>query len=102
MKKLSKTVICFAFLFFSVFAFAQQQGNHEYRINGRVVEAKEFDAFRSALKEDTGTWFCAETTNGGITGYDAVDAKGVVYVCRFVSEDGLTKASITKKNIALP
>jgi hypothetical protein len=102
MKKFSEIIICTAFCCFSAFAFAQQDGTHEYRINGSVVEQRDFDALLSTLKQDAGTWFCAETKDGGITGYNAVDAQGTVYVCRFVSEEGRTKSSLSKKNKDMP
>jgi hypothetical protein len=101
-KKFSRKIICLIIVFFPLFIYAQSGSTHEYRINGSVVEQKEFDTLLAALKEVPGTWFCAETKDGGTTGYNAVDSKGTVYVCRFISESNRTKASLSKKSNDAP
>jgi len=69
----------------------------EYLINDKTVTKEKFDTFLSGLKEIPETWFCAETTNGGITGYDAKDKKGIVYQVRYYYDSGKSKNSITSK-----
>jgi hypothetical protein len=71
----------------------------EYKIDDKLVSQQEFDTFKSVLKELSETWFCAETNKGGITGYDMVDTKGVVYQFRAESENGSSKISLGKKEI---
>ncbi len=68
-----------------------------YQINDLPVTKKSFNKLLSSLKELTHTWFCAETTAGGRTGYEAVDKKGVIYEVRFESEYGNSISSIKKK-----
>jgi hypothetical protein len=68
-----------------------------YQINGLPVSEGSYNQFLSGLKELPHTWFCAETKEGGRTGYDAKDKKGVIYEVRFVSESGNSVSSIRKK-----
>jgi hypothetical protein len=69
----------------------------EYFIDNKMVTKEKFNNFLSSLKENTGSWFCAETKNGGITGYDAKDIKGKIYEVRFYYESGNSKSTIKKK-----
>ena len=71
----------------------------EYILNNREVSEQEFSKFLSTLKEVTGTWFCAETINGGITGYDAKNKYGAIYEYRVVSENKKSQFTIRIKNI---
>jgi|GEM_PF-4157013 len=71
----------------------------EYIINNRKVSEQEFNTLLSTLKTITGTWFCAETINGGITGYDVKNKNGVVYEYRVVSENKNSQFTIRIKNI---
>lgn len=69
----------------------------EYSIDDIPVTAEDFAAFLKALREMPNTWFCAETNMGGITGYDAVDTRGVVYHYRTYSESGNNRCTIKRK-----
>jgi hypothetical protein len=71
----------------------------EYSIDDREASKGEFEKFLKTLKQIPHTWFCAETTKGGITGYDAEDKNGVKYEYRAYSETGNNKSSIKKKLI---
>ncbi|MEW6515353.1 MAG: PDZ domain-containing protein [candidate division FCPU426 bacterium] len=57
---------------------------HHYQINGKPVSYKEYQEFLQTL---TGQehWSCAETNDGGITSWEAKDAKGRRYEVRAVS-----------------
>lgn len=68
-----------------------------FLIEDKSVSKNEFDKFLATLKENPNTWFCAETTNGGRTGYDASDIEGVVYEIRFISEEVTTSFIRRKK-----
>lgn len=68
-----------------------------FKINDKVVSIEEFTDFLNTLKEIPGTWFCAETKNGGRTGYDATDKDGIIYEYRSISEPGNYKSTITRK-----
>lgn len=69
----------------------------EYSIDGKAVGAEDFKKKFDALKEVPGTWFCAETKNGGVTGYDMKDKSGNVYEFRAVSEPGSNRSVLVKK-----
>jgi hypothetical protein len=73
------------------------QKTEEYEINGKSVEKIKFNLLFSKLKELAKTWYCAETNTGGRTGYDAVDEKGVLYQCVFISDSGNSKSIIRIK-----
>lgn len=49
-----------------------------HRIDGKKVTKAEFERLFATLKE-SGGWFCAETTTGGETGWEAVDPNGAKY-----------------------
>lgn len=49
-----------------------------YRIDGKDVSKAEFQRLFATLKE-TGGWFCAETTTGGETGWEAQAPDGTKY-----------------------
>ena len=70
----------------------------KYTIDGRAVTEAEFSQFKDTLKEVKGTWFCAETNKGGITGYDAKDQSGILYEVRYISDNKADENSISKKN----
>jgi hypothetical protein len=74
----------------------------QYKINDKVVSKEEFDKFLKSLKEVPHTWFCAETTNGGMTGYDATDQNGTVYEYRAVTDNGISRSTILKKGSLKP
>jgi hypothetical protein len=69
----------------------------EYKIDNKIVTQEKFEKFLTCLKEISGTWFCAETTTGGITGYDAKDKREKVYEVRYYYDDGKSKNSISSK-----
>ena len=71
--------------------------NTVYEINNKVVSKEKFEKFNKSLKEISGTWYCAETTTGGITGYDAKDKKGRIYELIYCSESGKSTNSIILK-----
>jgi hypothetical protein len=65
-----------------------------YEIDGARVTKAAFERFAKTLQEISGTWYCAETNDGGRTGYDAEDAAGARYaVC------GITDAKGTRETI---
>jgi hypothetical protein len=69
----------------------------EYKINNKVVSKDKFEKFNNTLKEINGTWYCAETMTGGITGYDAKDKKSDIYEVRSCYDSGKSSNSITLK-----
>lgn len=69
----------------------------ELIIDGESVNKIKFHEFLKSLKEVEGTWYCAETKNGGRTGYDARDKDCTVYTVVFTSESGVSKSIIHKK-----
>jgi hypothetical protein len=71
----------------------------EYKIDNKMVTKEAFDKFLKELIELPHTWFCAETTNGGITGYDAKDRNGIIWEYRAASESGANRTTLTKKFI---
>jgi hypothetical protein len=96
MKKSAVVVLSLVFCF-GMMPVIAQTASAEYAIDGKAVEKKEFDAFIATLKEVPHTWYCGESTRGGITGYEGVNAQGTVYVCRFISENGSSRSTITRK-----
>jgi len=71
----------------------------KYLIDNKSVSKKEFERFLAKLKQVPGTWFCAETNNGGVTGYDAKDDKGVLYSYKSEStQAGVLNTLALKKN----
>jgi len=68
-----------------------------YLIDNKIVSKVAFDSKIKNLEEITGTWYCAETTDGGITGYDAKDSKGDVFEVRYELVSGMSKNIIRKK-----
>jgi hypothetical protein len=68
-----------------------------YFIEGKEVAQKEFDARLKSVKEIEQTWFCAETPDGGINGYDGKDANGVVYEFRNTVDQKASRSSLEKK-----
>ncbi len=71
----------------------------EYSIDGKAVSADVFKKEFDGMKEVPGTWFCAETKQGGITGYDMKDSLGKVYSFRAVSEPGMNRNSLSRKDL---
>lgn len=69
----------------------------DYKITGKSVSKEEFEEFLSTLKEIPHTWYCAETTTGGITGYDAKDFWGIEYEYRCNSEPEKSLCTISRK-----
>jgi hypothetical protein len=67
-----------------------------YYIDEKLSSNKEFKKFRDSLKEVEGTWFCGETSHGGMVGYNLKDEEGNIYKYKTVSENGATKTTITK------
>ncbi len=63
---------------------APQDSTPHYKINGKQVSYKEYQEFLQTL---TGreNWYCDEVPGGGITGWEAKDAKGRRYEVRSVS-----------------
>lgn len=68
----------------------------EYLINTKTVSRQTFDNFLSNLQEIPSTWYCAETNDGGRTGYKLKDSTGNVYVYVSVSKASGSKNSITQ------
>lgn len=75
------------------------QDGTSYRLDGKSASSGEFQETLSRLKQVSGTWFCAETKNGGITGYDMKDRDGRLYEFRSVSENGSNWSEIRRKNV---
>jgi hypothetical protein len=61
---------------------AQSQRN--YAIDGKLVTEGEYRAFLKTLKGQE-KWYCEETKDGGITGWEAKDAAGRRYAIKSVS-----------------
>ncbi len=53
------------------------QSAQTFHVDGAVVDRDAFNAFLATLTEVPHTWYCAESTEGGTTGYDGTDADGV-------------------------
>jgi hypothetical protein len=68
-----------------------------YTINDSAVTEKKFNEFLTGLKEIEGTWYCAETTTGGRTGYEAKDKNGMVYVYKAETDLNKNLNSISTK-----
>ena len=68
----------------------------EFQIDFQSVSEEKFLAFQKTLSEVKGTWYCAETTEGGITGYDMTDKKGNVYKFRAKSGKNGSVTSLTR------
>lgn len=100
-----RTILIILFLGLSyTVTFAQKANNKPakhggYYIDNRQVTQKEFDKFLKPLTEVEGTWFCAETTTGGITGYKVKDKKGAIYEYETISDTGDNTCTITKEPI---
>ena len=75
------------------------EDNATYTIDDRRVTANAFALFEKSLAEKKGTWSCAETMEGGIVRYEAVDANGVLYEYRAVTETGRSAFSIRRKSL---
>ncbi len=71
----------------------------EYTIDDKKVSKKEFNNFLSGLKEQEHTWFCDETSTGGMTGYDGKDKDGVLYEYRAETDSGSQKNTIKKSSL---
>ena len=71
----------------------------EYSIDNKKVSEKSFNKFLSGLTEIKGTWYCAETTTGGRTGYDMKDKNGIVYKYCASSDLNESKISLSKKDV---
>lgn len=66
----------------------------QYFINAEQVDRKKFRAKLKLLTEDGG-WFCAETTTGGRTGYDAKDKDGQKWEYLEETDNGTTTGKLT-------
>jgi hypothetical protein len=71
--------------------------NAPYSIDNKEVSKEEFERFLANLKELYNTWFCAETSTGGTTGYDATDQHGVIYEFQATSDSGKNTNTLRKK-----
>ena len=71
----------------------------QYSIDAKVVDNGKFENFFKTLKEVEGTWFCAETTDGGITGYDMMDHNGVKYHYRIHATAGGSRYTLTRAEL---
>jgi hypothetical protein len=68
-----------------------------YYIDYMEVSELDFMALFNALKEVEGTWYCAETREGGITGYDMRNPHNdKKYSYRSETENGITKVFLSK------
>lgn len=63
---------------------APQAGPQSFRINGKPATYKEYQEFLKTLAGQE-HWFCAETKDGGITGWEAKDSQGRRYEVRSVT-----------------
>jgi hypothetical protein len=50
-----------------------------YSIDGKRIEKSQFENILNKLVQIDRTWYCAETAEGGRTGYDAYDENGLKY-----------------------
>lgn len=67
-----------------------------WSIDDKPVSKAEYEALHKTLKSYR-NWYCAETTDGGITGEEMKDAKGVVYDVRVEVNRSGTHSSIRRK-----
>jgi hypothetical protein len=76
-----------------------QQGHmkDKYLIDNKSVSKNEFEVFLAKLKQVPGTWFCAETSKGGVTGYDVGDNKGGLYSYKSESSSNGSLNTLTSK-----
>lgn len=101
MKKIINILILFLFVCQVQYAQIRAQEikvESKYTLDGRIITEAEFSQFKDSLKEVKGTWFCAETSTGGITGYDAKDINGILYEIRLISDNKMDENSIRRKN----
>jgi hypothetical protein len=64
-------------------------------LDGKKVPRAEFDRFLATLIQTDG-WYCAETTTGGETGWNAVDAAGIRYAFKAVQDGGTSTLEISR------
>jgi hypothetical protein len=69
-----------------------------YYIDYMEVSELDFMSLFNALKEVEGTWYCAETREGGITGYDMRNPHNdQKFSYRSETENGITKVYLNKE-----
>jgi hypothetical protein len=75
----------------------------QYFIDRLPVPELVYNAFRETLKEEKGTWFCAEMTDGGSTGMHATASDGTRYAIRETSSTKRgARYSITRLDAPAP
>jgi hypothetical protein len=96
-----RSIACFIFLITFGAAIAEDKviSAMTYKIDGKTVTEKKFNGFLKSLKQIDGSWYCAETSAGGITGYDAKGLFGARYQYQVSSSSvpDQNEATITKK-----
>lgn len=96
--------VLFLFTLFSPYTFQAQTKpkaktdtqKTSYSINGKAVNKIEFDKLYHSLIEVKGTWYCAETDEGGKTGFDGKTKNGTVYEYKMISKKNQNIASLDK------
>ncbi len=76
---------------------APSDSSVRYLVDGVPADREAYERFRSSISEVPGTWYCDETSAGGETGWDAIDAEGTVYQVRELTERDGSISSITPK-----
>lgn len=91
-------------MFLAPFAQARQdtgsvpkKQSSQFYIEDKKVTEVAFNKLLKSLTEIEGTWYCAETTTGGRTGYRAKDKQGKVYVYTATTDNGKTISTLKKK-----
>ena len=74
----------------------------QVKIDDKTVPQKEFERFLASLTEIEHTWFCAETSDGGSTGYNAKNADGIVYEYRAETIGKKNSNTISKQMLWTP
>ena len=69
-----------------------------WSIQGKAVSQKEYEEFVAGLKKTGKGWYCKETSEGGVTGEDMQDSKGVLYQVRITSNLEGVSHEIRKKD----
>ncbi len=57
-----------------------------YMLDRKTVDRDDFESFEASTTEVPGTWYCDEMSDGGETGWDVTDARGVVCEVRYIQE----------------
>ncbi len=57
-----------------------------YVLDRKTVDRHAFESFEASTTAVQGTWYCRDKSDGGETGWDATDDRGVVYEVRYIQD----------------